>query len=77
MHYGHNTNGMGRCKFCGEKIRWVQMSNGRPLPCNPDKSSIVWIDRANQGCIINGYTNHLQTSKATRKGPEDYPGPIG
>ena len=53
----------GRCKFCGQKIIWKDLKNGKRWPLNPYKTTVV----DDEGNIFNGYLPHFKTCRKWRR----------
>ena len=35
---------MSTCRNCGQKIKWIQNSKGKNIPCDPEPTNIIDID---------------------------------
>lgn len=46
-----------KCKGCGAEILWIKTKNGKIMPCNTDKTTIV----TSQGETITGHVPHWAT----------------
>lgn len=48
---------MAKCKSCGAEIVWITTINGKSMPCNAEKTTIVTED----GKTITGHISHFAT----------------
>lgn len=48
---------MAKCKSCGADIVWIETVNGKKMPCNSEKTTIVTED----GKTIIGHIPHWAT----------------
>lgn len=58
---------MSECKGCGEEIEWIETTNGKRMPVNPGKITVV----TPRGEVVTGYVPHWSVCKAAdqfRKG---------
>lgn len=51
---------MSKCKGCGAEIVWIQTENGKSMPCNAEKVTIVTAD----GKTVTGHIPHWATCPA-------------
>ncbi len=45
---------MAKCKGCGAEIVWIKTANGKNMPCNTEKTTIV----TEAGEVVTGYIPH-------------------
>ncbi len=48
---------MAKCKGCGAEIVWIKTANGKNMPCNAEKATIV----TEAGEVVAGYIPHWAT----------------
>lgn len=48
---------MTNCKGCGAEIVWIKTPNGKMMPCNAEKTTIVTVE----GQTITGHIPHWAT----------------
>jgi hypothetical protein len=48
---------MPKCKGCGEKIEWIETTNGKKMPVNPGKVMLV----LSNGQVVTGQVPHWST----------------
>lgn len=54
---------MSKCKGCGAEIVWIQTENGKSMPCNAEKVTIVTAD----GKTVTGHIPHWATCAVAEK----------
>ena len=52
-----------KCKGCGKEIIFISTKNGKQIPCNPERLTIV----TEAGGIAQGYTSHFATCPAAEQ----------
>ena len=48
---------MAKCKGCGAEIVWIKTINGKNMPCNAEKTTII----TEKGETITGHIPHWAT----------------
>lgn len=48
---------MAKCKGCGAEIIWLETKNGKAMPCDEKKQTII----TENGETVTGYTPHWAT----------------
>lgn len=54
---------MSKCKGCDTEIVWIQTENGKSMPCNAEKVTIVTAD----GKTVTGHIPHWATCAVAEK----------
>ena len=58
---------MSKCKGCQAEIIWIKTTNGKAMPCNPEKVTII----TEKGETISGYIPHWATCPQYKKFKEN------